>query len=475
MNPTTNSASPLTDVSQTPESNPNQQLARELHVQGVAYYNKLAKDNPLATSEAIEMLEKSAGLAATPECLVHLAKMYMATGSYAKAIERASQCLHQFFPQSSFTQWTQDAQFLSHEFARQLYKQAQRILGQAHAQLAQYESAATHLRIVNSFSQSQLQPGQYASKEDMDNEFDLAYALLALGQYEQGWAHYRVRYQPGFDAKLDSLCAKMSTPRWGGNVMALEGSTVLLLPEQGYGDQIQFARCAKALKEAGARVWILASGPTLELMQTLPWQNRVMGEDFNDFEKVTFWSTALHASALLTISPYTQRVECPYLHANDIKRERFKRESATETLLAINWRGNATHINDRARSISLRQMMEEVSRHLSLRTSQLGAPPPKVRLLSIQMAPTELELEIMRDLGIRDMSGDIKDFSDMAGVLANVDHLLTIDSAPVHLAGAMNVPATLLVPPRIDWRWGCQPEAPPWYQSVQLRPQLRFG
>ena len=475
MNPTTIAAIPSNNVSQTPESKPAQQLARELHVQGVAHYNQLAKGNPLAMSEAIEMLEKSVALDASPECLVHLAKMHMTASSFTKAIERASHCLHQFFPRESLTEWTPNAQFLSHEFARQLYKQAQRILGQAHAQLAQYESAATHLQIVHALNQGQLQSGQRMSKEDMDNEFDLAFALLALENYAQGWAHYRVRYQPGFDAKLDSLCTKMNIPRWGGNVMALEGSTVMLLPEQGYGDQIQFARCAKALKEAGAKVWLLASGPTLELMQTLPWQDSVVNEDFKDFGRVTFWSTALHVSALLAINPYTQSIECPYLYASEAKRERFKRSSANETLLAINWRGNATHINDGARSLSLSQMMEEVSRHLSLLNSPSGAPQPKVQLLSIQIAPTAQELAIMQEHGIRDMSGEIKDFSDMAGVLANVDHLLTVDSAPVHLAGATNVPATLLIPPRIDWRWGCQSKAPPWYQSVQQRRQLRFS
>ncbi len=124
--------------------------------------------------------------------------------------------------------------------------------------------------------------------------------------------------------------------------------------------------------------------------------------------------------------------------------------------------------------MTLAEMINEVKRHQDLLGVQESEASNSFRLVSIKMSPTEAELEMMQQQGIQNLASEIQDFTDMAAALENVDHLLTIDSAPVHLAGALNIPATLLVPPRIDWRWGCLTEAPPWYKSIKLRPQLRL-
>lgn len=481
-----------TNVSTLEENHPNTHLAHQLHLQGVSLYNQLGQGNPQAAVQAIELLEKSVSIVETPESLVHLAKLHMVIGSNQKAIDCAHQCLVKFFPVENLRNVLVETLFLKQDFARNIYRQAQRILGQAYAQLAQYENAIVHLRVVHTVSQFEKEfltnshlpssHSQNPSRDDMDNEFDLAYALLALQRYEEGWHHYRVRYQPGFDAKLDMTKAKIPVPLWDGNLNSLKGSTVILLPEQGYGDQIQFARCAKFLREAGANVWILSSPVSFDLMQNLPWQDRVVGEDFRQFEAVHFWSTVLHISAMLAMNPYSNPIACPYLFANSVQKEKFakllsdneQKSASAKEIIAINWRGNSKHINDKYRSMTLQEMLAEVRRHIDIFSTQHPDSSKKIRLVSIQISPSEAELEVMHAKGIKNLASDIRNLSDMAGALANVDQLLTIDSAPAHLAGALNLPTTLLIPPRIDWRWGCHAEAPPWYRSIKLRPQLRF-
>lgn len=471
------------------ENHPDTLLAHELHIQGVSLYNQLGQGNPEAAVQAIELLEKSVSIVETPESLIHLAKLHMVVGSNQKAIDRTNQCLNKFFPIENLKNVSTETHFLNQEFARNIYRQAQRILGQAYAQLAQYENAIVHLRNVHTVYQFQktttLAPSthtNHSSRDEMENEFDLAYALLALQRYEEGWKHYRARYQHGFDAKLDITKKKIPTPLWDGDLKALKGNTIILLPEQGYGDQIQFSRCAKFLREAGANVWILSSPASFDLMQNLPWQDRVVGEDFREFDAVNYWSTVLHASAMLALNPYSNPIACPYLYISSTRKEKFLKVLSsghqvfpkTTKTIAINWRGNPNHINDKSRSMTLAEMINEVKRHLDLLGVRESEASNSFRLVSIQMSPTEAELEMMQQQGIQNLASEIQDFTDMAAALENVDHLLTIDSAPVHLAGALNIPATLLVPPRIDWRWGCLTEAPPWYKSIKLRPQLRL-
>jgi ADP-heptose:LPS heptosyltransferase len=98
----------------------------------------------------------------------------------------------------------------------------------------------------------------------------------------------------------------------------------------------------------------------------------------------------------------------------------------------------------------------------------------QTRLYSFQISPTSEEIELMARHGICNLASEIKDFSIMAAALSMMDHMLSVDSAPAHLAGALNVPTTLLVPPRIDWRWGTKEQRPPWYSSLQVKEQMRF-
>jgi hypothetical protein len=135
-------------------------------------------------------------------------------------------------------------------------------------------------------------------------------------------------------------------------------------------------------------------------------------------------------------------------------------------MVGINWRGNAQHFNNAARSMSLEELIAQIK----------ADPLPlirKAKLFSVQMAPSEQELRALAEHGIQNLAPHIANFSDLAAALSCLDHLFTVDSAPAHLAGALSIPTTLLVPPRIDWRWGTPASRPPWYPSVEVRLQIR--
>ena len=441
--------------------------AHELHANAVQLFSQGGPSNKESVKRALNLIEESINIQPSAQSIVNAAKICMVLGDHQKAIFWAEKCL-------VFCKETQEIPSL----------ELRRILGQAHAHLAHYKEALTHLKTF--YSQN---------AHDMANEFDLSYALLALGNYEEGWHHYQVRYRSGFSVSGAKELAKIPAPEWDGNLANLHGKVFLLMPEQGFGDEIQFSRICRHLQSAGARVWVMAPKPLETLMRTLPWKERVVGTDWQGFSEVDCWSTAIRSCALLKLNPYKEPPCCPYFLPDPrlvSSLQNYIQQGANGANIGLNWRGNPLHFNDKARSLSLEEMLQELAVQLTplndlnllnQPTSAEQALPAmnqthkgqkQTRLYSFQISPTREEIELMARHGICNLASEIKDFSIMAAALSMMDHMISVDSAPAHLAGALNVPTTLLVPPRIDWRWGTKEQRPPWYSSVQVKEQMRF-
>jgi ADP-heptose:LPS heptosyltransferase len=74
-----------------------------------------------------------------------------------------------------------------------------------------------------------------------------------------------------------------------------------------------------------------------------------------------------------------------------------------------------------------------------------------------------------------DASAYIEDFTDTAALLENLDLLISVDSSPAHLAGALNVPVWTLITAVPDWRWLLEREDSVWYKSMRLFRQPEKG
>jgi hypothetical protein len=66
------------------------------------------------------------------------------------------------------------------------------------------------------------------------------------------------------------------------------------------------------------------------------------------------------------------------------------------------------------------------------------------------------------------VSADVRDLGDMAAILESLDLLIAVDSAALHLAGAMGRPAWGLLPMVSHWCWMRARENSPWYPTVRL-------
>ena len=131
--------------------------------------------------------------------------------------------------------------------------------------------------------------------------------------------------------------------------------------------------------------------------------------------------------------------------------------------IGICWQGNRANPNDCWRSIPL--------------TAFTGlARLPGVRLYSLQMGTGREQIAAPDDpFPMVDLADRLGDLYNTAAILRNFDLVISCDSAPVHLAGALGLPVWLPLSAAPDWRWMLQREDSPWYPTVRLFRQTTLG
>lgn len=298
-----------------------------------------------------------------------------------------------------------------------------------------------------------------ASPGDLSARFNLAETLLLLGDFDRGWREYRYRYRLAHTTRIER---KVQMPRWDGEPIA--GKTLLIHDEQGYGDTFQFLRMVPWARERSGARTILEIIP-----EQLPMAARAGG-----FDEIIPKGTlpprfdvhcemmSLPMAMRLKLSDLPGRI--PYLTADAQRVERWRTRLADlpRPWVGLCWAGRPTHFNDRARSMSLADLA--------------AFALPGVTFLSLQKGPKAQETSLppagMRLVALGD---ELQDFEDTAAILMLADLLISVDSSPVHLAGALGRPVWMMLPFVPDWRWLLDRADSPWYPSLRIFRQPAVG
>jgi tetratricopeptide (TPR) repeat protein len=288
-----------------------------------------------------------------------------------------------------------------------------------------------------------------------------ALAWLLQGNFEQGWPEYESRW-----GTKDFKPRDFQQPRWDGT--PLEGRTILLWCEQGLGDTLQFVRYAALVRQRGGVVLLEAPPRLLPLLKSCPGIDRLLpaGGPLPDFE---VQAPLLSLPGLLRTTLETIPAPVPYLSPEPQRLRRWGEElrAIPGFKIGIAWQGSPTYGGDRHRSIPLKHF-EPLARL------------PGVRLVSLQKkAGREQLAAVAGDWGVLDLAPRLDEdggaFLDTAAVLPHLDLLVCSDSAVVHLAGALGVAAWVALPVARDWRWLRERSDCPWYPSLRLFRQRRWG
>jgi tetratricopeptide (TPR) repeat protein len=295
-------------------------------------------------------------------------------------------------------------------------------------------------------------------KDNADAHFNRALALLTIGDYRGGFDDYEWRW------RRTGMPAQKSRGRrlWLGE-FPLNGKTILLHAEQGLGDTIQFARYAPLIAAQGAKVVLEVQPELKSLMSRLDGVTAAVarGEAPPPFDMhCPLGSLPL---ALKTELPGVP-AQIPYLSADEAHLQKWSAriEHLPRPRIAIAWAGNPAHDNDRNRSIALAAL-----------PPLLAVPANFISIQRDVRSADSAELAATRQL--THLGDELSHFDDTAAVLALCDLLITVDTAPAHLAGAMGRPVWVLVPFAPDWRWMRDGETTPWYPTARVFRQFALA
>jgi tetratricopeptide (TPR) repeat protein len=285
-------------------------------------------------------------------------------------------------------------------------------------------------------------------------------ARLTLGDFAGGWRGYEARWSVGL---LASQRRGFTAPLWSGRE-ALNGKTILLHAEQGFGDTIQFVRYVALVAERGAaKVIVEVQRELVPLLSGMAGSTAVVprGAPLPDFDlHCPLLSLPLAFATELGTIP----ARVPYLappQANiAVWRDRLPRP---RPLIGLAWSGDRNHDNDLNRSISLETLAPLLDR-------------VDVAFVSLQHDVREHDLAALQKLpNLQRFESRFCDFADTAAAISLVDAVISVDTAIAHAAGALGKPLLLLLPFAADFRWLRERQDSPWYPTARLYRQPEFG
>lgn len=294
--------------------------------------------------------------------------------------------------------------------------------------------------------------------ENADAHFNLALALLLKGDFENGWREYEWRGR-----LKEKVWLKFDKPIWDGS--DIKGKRLFVCTEQGFGDAIQFIRYVPLIKEKGVEEVIIECYPQLKpLFETVSGVDKVIprGEELPEFD-VYCHLLSLPNIFKTNISNIPSNI--PYFNINKEVIEKWNTLITGNDRIKVGlaWAGSPRHKNDRNRSIMLKLLKPVLDIN-------------DIDFYSLQVGPGSEQLkELDNEKCMIDLTNNINDFLDTAGLILNLDLVISVDTSVAHLAGALGKHVWVLLPYVPDWRWLLNREDSPWYPTMRLFRQRSSG
>ena len=293
--------------------------------------------------------------------------------------------------------------------------------------------------------------------------YNLALTQLRLGDYANGWPNYEIRWS---FREVHPCPRRFSQPRWHGEPLQ-SSARLFVYAEQGLGDTMQFIRYLSlvAARLPGAHLIVEVQTPLVrlltQLIANLPGVSAELIAFGSTIPNFTHHCPLMSLPAIFRTTLETVPNTTPYLAADPEHIQARKRELAPNLpAIGINWAGNPSYRADRERSTCLETFLPLLQ-------------IPGIQCVSLQKGEPALQIPPIRqslpeNCTFLDGCSSDRDFADTAALIANLDLVITTDTAVAHLAGALGKPLWLLLPWQSDWRWMQSRPTTPWYPTARL-------
>jgi len=283
---------------------------------------------------------------------------------------------------------------------------------------------------------------------------------LLRGNLPRGWDEYEWRLRDGSEPRAQV------GPRWDGS--SLDGRTLLVLSEQGIGDQVMFASCLADVAIRAKQCIVECDARLVPILErSLPGVRAIArSNDSNAVPDIGSWDVV---EFLGSLPRFVRRRLADFSTAPGYLKPDPDAVAKWRSRLArlggafkvgIAWRGGKDAETQKQRSVPL----------------ELWRPilqVPGVRFVNLQHGPTAAEaVAIGADLAVPIDDGSdcdpLTNLDDFAAKIAALDLVLSVDNSTVHLAAALGRPVWTLLPLACDWRWMLDGQTSPWYPTMRL-------
>ncbi|MBU3913810.1 MAG: tetratricopeptide repeat protein [Nanoarchaeota archaeon] len=292
-------------------------------------------------------------------------------------------------------------------------------------------------------------------KEDFaEAHWNRSLILLLQGKFKEGWSDYEYRFKK--QNPTDSR--KYQKPEWDGS--PLVGKRILVISEQGYGDNIQFVRYLPLIKKQSAHIILECKDNLKALLEDSDSIDEFTEKENYSKIKFDFYIHLMSLPRVFNTDLNTIPNKTPYLKSNSELVSKFKENITSDKFkIGISWAGNPNQEEDKNRSARFEKfkILKEI---------------PEIQLYSLQKGESSSQLD---DPDITNLSPDINNFADTAAIIENLDLIISIDTSIAHLAGALGKPVWTLLSFIHDWRWLLNRNDSPWYPNMRLFRQKEKG
>lgn len=326
---------------------------------------------------------------------------------------------------------------------------------------AAYFNLGKLLQITNRLAEARhcLYRAAELSPDDKHIHTGIAFFHLSLGEYEEGWEKYYAVLRKNHPSGLIS-----NIPLWHGQSLA--DRKILLYCEQGLGDTIQFIRYAWQVAALAGEAICLVQKPLQRVLAAALTPITVCSLD-EVFSQEYDFSCSLHLLPILfnsdekNIPSFSSYIH-PLPDESNFWRERLAAADGGNTYrVGVVWAGNPRNVMDKYRSIPFSTFSKLFTMN-------------KVSWISLQAGNRADDCKTIPGT-LLDVSLELVDFCQTAGIIDNLDLVITMDTSVAHFAGSMGKKTWVLLDSYCDWRWQLDREDSPWYPSVRLFRQKELG
>ena len=276
--------------------------------------------------------------------------------------------------------------------------------------------------------------------------------LLLLDDFANGWKLFEWRRQL---AEAKAVYFDLAEPPWLGS-LDIAGKTILLYAEQGFGDTLQFCRYVTLVQALQAKVVFQVPAPLTRLMTTVHGACEVVATG-EAIPPCDFQCPLMSLPLALGTTPATIPSAIPYLTA--------------DPLLAAAWSKRfGIHIRPRVGLVWLGSRAGAFGHFKSMTFDEiLGLTDCEADFYGLQKDVTsDGDLASDKSDRVTNLGPDLDDFAETAAVIAQLDLVISIDTAVAHLAGALGKPVWIMLSHLQDWRWLREGPTTPWYPTARL-------